>query len=418
VVELFVFQGAAMKYLSATALLAAFAGMAAAQSAPADKVLTVHEWGVFRVNQDAEFANAEMRAAWDDLPEFAYGHIKGRAVPQHWGAAEFRRQPVIFFHAKQATQVRVKVEFPGGMAGVWFPATEKPAVFGEAKQPKVGDALEWSLAVKQLPNGWLPKRPTLPDASGKLSVARLRQVQSDEIFARYSPNRADVEREKFIYYDGIFPQGKWLAAKVDKDKVFLTSQVKHPMFDITVVDRRGDAPRIGRLDKLDGGVKAAEVAFAKADAGRFASEAADALVKQLVAAGLFEDEAKSLADLWRKEMFETPGVCLFFRLPQEEYDVRLPLTLTPKAESLVRVGLVYQGHLEPDFAEKVLELVKQLDDAKFATRDAAMKRLRAIGPAALVQLRRLRERKDISAEMRERLDALVKLWDVKEAFEK
>ena len=51
--------------------------------APIAKGLVVHEWGVFRVNEDADFANADLRAEWDGLPEFVYGHIKGRVVPQH-----------------------------------------------------------------------------------------------------------------------------------------------------------------------------------------------------------------------------------------------------------------------------------------------------------------------------------------------
>ena len=48
---------------------------------------------------------------------------------------------------------------------------------------------------------------------------------------------------------------------------------------------------------------------------------------------------------------------------------------------------------------------------------AALKKLLAIGPAALVQVQRFRERKDLSADLRERLDELVKKWSTKEAFD-
>ena len=96
---------------------------------------------------------------------------------------------------------------------------------------------------------------------------------------------------KFIYYDGLFPQGKWLKIGVAKDRVSLTSQVKHPVFDITVVDRRGDKVRVGRVAQLAAGETINDLEFAEADASRFTSEAGDMLVKQLVAAGLFEDEA-------------------------------------------------------------------------------------------------------------------------------
>jgi len=407
-----------MKRLLIATLLAAFASSALAQGpAPVKKGLTVHEWGIFRVHEDVDFANADLRAAWDELPEFGYGHIKGRVVPHHWGAVEFRRRPIIFFYAQEPTTVRVKVDFPGGMAGVWFPATEKPAVFGNNKQPKVGNSLEWNIGVKQLPNGWQPKQPNVPAVSDRHWVSRIRQVKSDEIFARYSQNPLDVEREKFIYYDGIFPQGKWLKINVEKEQVGLTSLVKHPLFDVTIVDRRNEKPRIARFAKLDAGQTIKSADFSEVDAARFASESNTALVKQLVAAGLFDDEAKSLADLSQKEMFETPGLHLFYRLPQEEYDARLPLTLTPRPESVVRVGLVFHPQIEPDFAARIQELVQQLDSPKFNIREAAMKKLLAIGPAAVVQLQKALQRNDLSFEVRDRLEGLVRKWSSKEAFD-
>ena len=385
---------------------------------PSAKGLVLHEWGVYRVNEDADFASADMRSIWDDLPPFVYGHIKGRAVPQHWGAIEIFDRPIIFFHAETPTVLRLKVDFPGGMAGVWYPATERPAVMGLEKQPQPNASLEWALGVKRCPQGWSPKSPTPVEIPDKHWFARLRQVKSDEIFSHYSPNPNDVERERFVYYDGLFPQGKWVNLTVQNDRISLTNRVKHPVFDATIVDRRdGGKVRIGRIARLNAGETIKDVALTEVDASRFTSDAAGTLGNQLVAAGLFEEEARALIDLWKRELFETSGLNLFYRIPQEEYDARLPLTWTPKPESVVRVGLIYHGHLEPDFAERVLELVKKLDAPKFADRDAAMKALLSIGPAALVQLQRLREQKDLSVEVRERVDSLIKKWNVRAAFD-
>jgi hypothetical protein len=399
------------------ALLLAGSTSVAQLEQPIKKGFVVHEWGVFRVNENAEYANADLRAEWDDLPEFIYGHVKGRQVPQHWGAVEIRRRPIVFFHATEPLTARLTIGFPGGLAGVWFPATESPAVYADQKQPKASSSLTWNLGIKQCPEGWQPKQRLSPPISDKHWITRIRQVKSDEIFARYSPNRLDVERESFVYYDGIFPQGKWLKIDVTKDGVALTSRVKHSVFDVTVVDRRGEKVRVGRIAKLDAGEAIKEVKFTEVDASSFSSEAAETLLKQIKGCGLFEDEAKSLVDLWKKEMFETPGLNLFYRLPQEEYNARLPMTLTPRPESLVRVGLVYHAHLEPDFADRILELARQLDSQKFADRDAALKKLLAIGPAALVELQRLRERKELAIEVRERIDALIRKWNAKEAFD-
>src|SRR5262249_20299221 len=161
-------------------------------------------------------------------------------------------------------------------------------------QPKVGNSLEWDLAVGRCPDGWRPNRPDFPEAPDRHWVAELRRsVKADDVFARFGYGDADVEREKFVYYDGIFPQGKWLKFEVTKDCVSITNRVKHPVFDITIVDRRGEGKvRVGRMEKLEPGATVKEVVFANVDSSKFASEAAELLVKQLGAAGLNEDEAR------------------------------------------------------------------------------------------------------------------------------
>lgn len=401
--------------LLACTLLLLIANAAVAE--PAENSLVVHEWGVFRVNTDVDFANADMRAEWDNLPDFVYGHVKGRLVPVHWGAVEIRKRPIIFFHASEPMTARVKIDFPGGMPGVWYPATMIPAVYGGEQQPKTGTTLEWMLGIKQIPNGWRAKQATGPAISEKHWFSRIRQVKCDEIFAQYSGNPTDVEREKFLYYDGLFPQGKWLKLGVEMDRITLTSQVKHPVFDVTVVDRRSDKVRVGRIFKLNAGAAIPSVVFEEVDASKFVADASETLSKQIVEAGLHADEAGSLVDLWKKDLFETPGLHLFFRLPQSEYDARMPLTITPRPKEVVRIGLVFQGHLEPDFADRILELVKQLDSVRFADRDAATKKLLQIGPAALVQLQKLRSRRDLSAEVRERMDVLIRKWNAKDGFD-
>ncbi len=195
-------------------------------------------------------------------------------MPQHWGAVETRRKPIIFFHADQPLEARVKIGFPGGQASVWYPATESPAVFGFDKQPKTGGSLEWNLGIKACPNGWQPKNQAPPDVGEKHWIGRIREVKADDIYARFGPNFTDVERDKFLYYDGIFPQGKWLKISVNKDNVELTSLVKHALLDVTVVDRRGETVRVGEMSKprWRSGQK---VEFTEVNVERFPSEAAE-----------------------------------------------------------------------------------------------------------------------------------------------
>ena len=153
-----------------------------------------------------------------------------------------------------------------------------------------------------------------------------------------------------------------------------------------------------------------------AEARSFGADNAATLVRQLTAAGLYEDEASSLADLWKKELFGTTGLHVFYRIPQQEYDRCMPMTLTPKAESLVRVGLVFHGHCEPDLAQRVLALARLLDSDEFAVREKAQKELEGMGRAAYVHLVRLRKSPELPLEVRKRVEALLEKWDAQKAF--
>lgn len=384
--------------------------------AAAPKNLVVHEWGVFRVHENEEMANADLRALWDSLPEFVYGHIRGRLVPQHWGAVEIRDRPVLFFHAAKPTQFTLKIDFPGGMPGVWWPATQIPAIFANQKQPPVGKSLQWEVSVTQPHADWFAQNvKQMPVEKGHW-FEKLREVKADEIFVRFGPGGHYVQREKFIYYDGLFPQGKWLKFDVRKDDVRLTNRVQHPVFDVTIVDARGDGKvRLGRVHKFDAGAKDVRMEWVEFESSRFSSEGAEGLKQQLVTQGLFEDEARSLVHLWRREMFETPGLHAYYRLPREVYDRLLPLSISQNAD-ITRVGLIFHSHLEPDLPDRIAELVKQLDSERFAVRDAAKKKLLAYGPSALTHLRKLKTT-ELSTEVWKQVESLIKMWHAREAFE-
>jgi hypothetical protein len=176
---------------------------------------------------------------------------------------------------------------------------------------------------------------------------------------------------------------------------------------VTLVDRRAAGKvRVARLDRLDVGAKDKEMDLKEVEAAAWAKDGPKALLAQLKEAGLFEDEAAALVELNRAELFESEGVTLFYRMPQEEYERQLPLTLTPRAEKLVRVGLVVHPYCEPELAKRVEELVKDLGADAYAVREKAQERLEKMGRAAFVHLKKLR-RLDHEAEVRARLDRLL-----------
>ncbi len=416
-----------MRILAGIVLLAALVAVAPARTptrkawtvpATVAKGLMVHEWGVWRVHHDVDLANADMRAIWEGLPRFVYGQVSGRTLPKHWANVEIVDRPVIFFHAPQSLVVELRVDFPGGMPGVWWPGTETPAVhsgrvLGGAARAKPFRSLEWRLNLKTPPAQDGPRVLGLPPVDRGHWVKTLRAVKADDVFARVGERGFGYEREKFVYYDGLLPRGKWVAVTALKECVGLANQAKHPVFDVTVVDRRSpDQIRVARLARLEAGAEVKAVAFAAEDARNWPGAGVKTLTAQLKQAGLNEDEAGALVELWKKDLFETGGLTVFYRLPQSEYDRLLPLTMRPRPEHLVRVGLVCHPHCEPDLAQRVAALARELDDPSFKKREQAQKQLRALGQGAFVHLLKLRDRTP-NVEVRKRIEQVLKIYDVR-----
>jgi hypothetical protein len=383
------------------------------------KGFVLHEWGVWRVHNDVELANADARQTWDGLPKFVYGQTGTRELPRHWQNAEIVDKPVIFFHSPEAFEATLRVDFPTGTPGVWWPGTTNPAVYerttvADRHANKQFRALEWHLHVKKQLYG---KRqpPAFNDVAEGHWVRTLRGVGADDVYAAVGERNFGLEKEHFVYYDGLLPRSKWASVTVEKDRVAVTSAAKHPLFDLTVVDRRSpDKPRLARLPQLDAGASK-ELDLKDLGGAKWPESGAKTLVSQLTEAGLFEDEAASLVTLWTRDLFESTGVTLFYRLPQEEYERQLPLTINPRPEKLVRVGLVAHPYCEPGLAERVARLAKELDNDEFNKREAAQKTLDAMGRAAFVHLLKLRE--TITApEAKRRVDELLEKHDARRAI--
>jgi hypothetical protein len=343
----------------------------------------IHEWGVWRIHDDMELANADMRTQWNELPDFVYGQTTTREFPRHWDFRETKvLKPVLFLHAQIALTAELRVDFPTGVPAVWWPATEKPLYQGgdlSIVPKKPARSLEWKVFLKQslrLEQG-MPEYHKLPKSHW---MQTLRHVKCDDVFVSVGERNSTFEREKFIYYDGLLPRVNALAIQIDKENISLKNQEKFTVHDVWVVDNRDAARRrIGRLPRLDAGA-AQEVEYTAMPV----EEAAKTLTAQLKAAGLNEDEAAALTTIWTGDFFASAGLSLFYRLPQEVYDRLLPLTVKPRPENIVRVGLVQQIPFDNELADRIAKLVKQLNDDRFDKREAAQQQLAKLGPIALV----------------------------------
>ncbi len=385
------------------------------------KDFVVHEWGVWRVHHDVELANADMRATWDELPPFVYGQTMSRDFPRHWDEPKVVKKPVIFFHAPKAMEADVRVDFASGVPAVWWPATQTPAYQGEdfrgrsVAPERPVKYLEWKLHLKQ--SLWNNRQlPELKPVAKTHWMNVLRGVKCDDVYAPVGQRNFGLEREKFVYYDGLLPRGDAVSVTVAKERVSLKNQAKFAVLDVWIIDNRDAKPRLGRLPLLDA-ESAKDVDLTAAKDEHWAEDAGKALTAQLHDAGLNEDEAAALTTIWAAEFFHSAGVTLLYRLPQEEYDRLLPLTIKPRPEKVVRVGLVQQVLVQPEMAARIARLVRQLDDDEFAKREAAQQELTKMGRAAFGELRRLKAT-TTAPEAKRRLEELLEKLDAQRAIPK
>lgn len=377
-----------------------------AQPAPV-KGLAVHEWGVVSVYTDLELANADARDEWAGLPKFVYGQVDDREQPV---IQEIAKAPVIYFHAPRQMYLNVQVQFPGGRPAVWWPASnnafrQQGQAVAEGAPP---NGLQWTVDVKSTQAANV-KPMTLPKGHW---MEALRAVKADDVLVQYR----GPQLERFIYYDGMIKAPKGLAVGVKGDTISLHSQAKHLLHDVTVVDLRNLRKiRTAHVDKMEPGAEIKEVKLIERDQTKWPHEGVEELVGQLKGAGLNEDEAKALANVWRRHFFETEGVSVFYRVPQELYDQVLPLTVTPQPERIVRTLLVHHPHCEPDLGPRVLVLVKELEAEKLEQRIEAQRRLNALGRAAFIHLVRARKEAQ-DPEVKARLTKLLEDFEAEKAF--
>jgi hypothetical protein len=401
--------------------------------------LVVHEWGVFTVFNDVKYANADRREEWDSLPSFFYRQFpykRLRWVPSAWD------KPIVYFYARPTPlRLSVQVTFPDGAPVVWWPAVADPVDDGgfrgrgEPRTTGLFRSLTWETWVgdrvpaiarrsmmgplekveeRALPaDSWL-RHARLPGAS-RLTVVG----NTEEGAPKRFPGALDQpETERFLYYDGLVPAPDYLRCeKVGPGSVTLRNRAAFDLGRLFVVDRRakgtvGFAVVSGSKRPFKAGTTLT-IEPTVVPAGDWPAAASKEVRLALRDAGLFEAEVDSLLRIWQKRLLEAEGVTAFHVLPRAEYDRMLRLDVLPApAVKPVRVGIALHPHLEiePGLTARVTALIRDLDDDRFATREAASKELLEIGPLA-INLLRAELKKGPQLEVRRRIEKVLERVD-------
>jgi hypothetical protein len=408
---------------------------------PTAEDLTVHEWGVFTICSDLEFANAGMKAEWASMPEAFYRQFP-KAAPQDVGPVPSRmRKPIIYFYSQRGgLHLDVKVGFNDGAPVIWWPYASTAVKPWDGAS--IGHTLGWSLWLgdKYLTNTqmvnaktdspWqtaklfdLPKVCWVKDAriEGPALVTVAASVPEGNGY-----NSSHFETEKFVYYDGLTPAPHYLSLADAPGElpagqggpVALRNDAKFAIEKILLIDRRNAAKNSpghwALIEKLAPEEKVKAV-FQDLPAGDKPGAASLALGELLLARGLTKNELAGLLSIWQEEFFERSGLTALYVLPQAEYDRLLPLEIYPKPGKIVRVGIVQQPHMEglEAIRKQAAQLVAQLGDNNYNKREQATKALREFGVEIVPVLRQaLSAATDL--EVKTRLEKLLNAIDASE----
>ena len=411
-----------MKSRILLSILAATAGIAQAD-------YTAHEWGTFTsvAGSDGTLIPWNPFIA-SDLPAFVYS----RMVPLR--GAEFSKQtlqfvlsggkatsqwlqrmetPVIYFHADEPVTLSATVDFPQGLVTEWFPQV---AGFGPANgaAPLIADSprsfVHWDnvkIMPKDDPSQMRPLRTgfenpmsmtaVLPTTGLRSHYTRARGTSANRLEVR-SPLMTEVERrdgqdEEFLFYRGAGNFGTPLKVTFnDRNRVTLENTGRVALASLHFAEFRNGRGRMQMIPALAAGERHVLKLAEATEPAAVKKDLEASLQRSLLAAGLFEDEAKAMLNTWRPDWLGDIGARVLYLLPKQWADETLPLKLNPRPKNLVRVMVGRAELIAPDIERTLTELLEPFPGMDRAARIADMQAGLAerFTEAALARLRRIK----------------------------
>lgn len=327
--------------------------------------MVVHEWGTITTHH-APNGTAQGRlnhvGIFEPLADFVHqyeppGTDRRRVVPLIKAAVGDGRSditmrletPVIYFHPERGAPLPapfdVRVDFRGGVLNEFYPSASASA--NGWNGAKLSDGVVSSLIWKGL---MLRERATLKSTTSRVWLAP-RAVASMPVLT------PDGEAEQYLFYRGMANLPALLQTELTDGELILRAPARMPWLASPstalgaawVVDIRPDRSAAFRatnamtLSRSEAGRVLARVpAFSSNDYSPAALvRLREAMHAALVARGLYADEATAMLETWKKSYFETPGLRVFYVVPDAWTSYYLPLSIsTPHTLTRVIVGRI------------------------------------------------------------------------------
>jgi hypothetical protein len=383
----------------------------------------VHEWGTFTSFAGSDGISLEFRPLeTKDLPKFVFdraaqanlfaqryavGDRSGYTTKAVMPTRQRMETPVTYFYSDQERVVDVTVGFPEGLLTEFYPPVRMMfPVFNPKEAEKVGKSVITWEKVKIVPASKVTSKMIPPAVSGDDHYGYARETDSamlqiDEKLLGKS------YYEKFLFYRGVgnFDLPVSMTAG-SEGKFVIRNAGRAPISAAFLVQIEDGRVRCAPVAKIEA---AAEVILPKEEMS--IEELADAMVKVIVAEGMYEKEARSMVNTWRSSWFGEDGTRLLYLLPQSLTDRMIPLTIKPAPDETVRVMVGRLEILTPQVEKNIERLVVQLASPAQAERDSAMRAISKFGRFAEPALQRVAKVSDdpeIAARAKELLAKLQK----------
>jgi hypothetical protein len=383
----------------------------------------VHEWGTFTSFAGSDGISLEFRPLeTSDLPKFVFdraaqsnlfaqryavGDRSGYTAKAVRPTLQRMETPVTYFYSDRERVVDVTVGFPEGLLTEFYPPVRMMfPVFNPKEPEKVGKSVITWEKVKIVPLSKVTPKMIAPPVSGDDHYGYARETDSamlqiDETLLKKS------YYEKFLFYRGIgnFDLPVSMTASGD-GKFVIRNGGRGPISAAFLVQIEDGRVRCAAMGKIAG----EHVATLPAEEMSI-EELADAMVKAIVAEGMYEKEARSMVNTWRSSWFGEDGTRLLYLLPQSLTDRMIPLTIKPAPDEVVRVMVGRLEILTPQVERNIAKLVAELGSPTQGERDAATRAISRFGRFAEPALQRVAKVSDdpeIKARAKELLAKLQK----------
>ncbi len=311
--------------------------------------LVAHEWGTFTSLQGSNGKSMEgVHHEGELVPNFVHGRDEGlvrssavRASPCRSKACDWdpvagtplavtqkMETPVIYFYSKTAQNVKVDVDFPGGIITQYYPNVSSfspPA--GQVKEVANGH-VSWNVMLS-------PLLLELPTISPESIWAPSRQVNANYL-------SSNGENEKFIFYRGLgrfdTPISIMSSSQGEVNIHNPSSEVVPAVFLIQVTPQGGSIRSLGSIDAKS----TKTITDATLDIDQlepietYLDNATRLLTQSLEQSGLYNDESLAMINTWKSSYFRTPGLRILYVLPRQWTDKLLLLQIHPQPDHLVR----------------------------------------------------------------------------------